>query len=93
MAREGDSLGVEATVRSPTGTPASVAVVEAIAAVDGREPDEIPPLFETVDTDALDRLADGTGRSDAAGGLSRISFSHAGHDVAVRGDGSVVVAD
>jgi hypothetical protein len=34
----------------------STAVVRAVSAVDGREPRSMPPLVETVDPDALNRL-------------------------------------
>ncbi len=51
----------------------SVAVVQAVSAVDGREPQSLPPLANVLDTDALDSLfdarCDGTART---GG--RLSF-------------------
>lgn len=34
----------------------SIAVVEAVAAVTGREPTDLPPLADRLDTDALDGL-------------------------------------
>lgn len=53
--------------------PVTMAVVKAVSDAEGREPCSIPPLFEVVDTDALDTLfaslTDGTPR---VGG--RVSF-------------------
>lgn len=43
---------------------------------------ELPPLFESVDTDALDKLIRGTPTSSA-------TFTHCGYEVTVTGDGEV----
>ncbi|WP_415379909.1 HalOD1 output domain-containing protein [Halosimplex sp. TS25] len=75
----------------PGGTDAvSVAVVERLATANECEPDAIPPLYRSVDPDALERLVGDTG---GGGGLARISFSHAGYDVTVSGDGRVTVTE
>ncbi|MFC7197386.1 HalOD1 output domain-containing protein [Halosimplex aquaticum] len=68
----------------------SVAVVERLAAANGCDTDALPPLFRSVDPDALERLVAG-GSGD--GGLSLVSFSHAGYEVTVTGDGDVTVSE
>ncbi|WP_436926371.1 HalOD1 output domain-containing protein [Halosimplex amylolyticum] len=86
MVREQQTDGV-GSAGSPGETDAvsvSVAIVERLATATGREPDALPPLYRSVDPDALERLV-------AAGGLSHVSFSHAGCDVTVSGDGRVTV--
>jgi len=64
-----------------------VAVVERIAAAKDCEVGSVPPLYRSVDPDALARLVAG-----GADGL-KVSFSHAGCQVVVDGDGHVSVAD
>jgi len=63
----------------------SVAVIESIAAVAGTDPLEMePPLYEAVDTDALDKLFE-------RGDPERVEFEYDGHEVTVTGDGTVTV--
>lgn len=59
--------------------PASMKIVRSVAARRGVDPTDItPPLHDTVDTDALDRLAvDGV----------QVSFSYQGFLITVTGDG------
>ncbi|MFC7154017.1 HalOD1 output domain-containing protein [Halomarina halobia] len=60
----------------------STRVVEAISAELAVDPVDLPPLYESVDPDALDALArEGT----------VIEFTHAGYDVRIV-DGAVVTA-
>lgn len=60
-------------------------VIEAVAAATGRDPLDLEtPLYEVVDTDALDRLVDG----EAFRGFE---FEYDGHAVAVDGDGRIAV--
>ncbi len=63
----------------------SVTVVEAVAAATDRATTELPPLLETIDSDALDTLLDG-GSSSVF-----VSFRYAGTDVSVSGDGVIEV--
>lgn len=59
-------------------------VVTAIAEATGGDPTTMAPLYETVDTDALNRLL----QSDAA---LEIVFEHEGHAIEVGDDGVVTV--
>lgn len=69
---------------------ANTAVVESVAAVHHRDPLDIDPLYEYVDTDALDALI-----RSAPGKQSpylSTSFRFEDADVTVRGDGTIVIA-
>lgn len=73
------------------GEPPAVAVVDAVAAIEGTDPLDLPPLYDHVDTEALNRLFEdrAAGRGDA----SAFSFEYGGWDVVVRNDGSIAVYD
>lgn len=73
--------------RSP---PPSRAVVERIAAEEGTDPTELPPLYGSIDPDALDDFFS-RGRATDAQSSGRVRFRYAGYDVAVRGDGDVTL--
>lgn len=63
----------------------SVEIVDAIANSTGTDPLALdPPLYDVVDTDALDRLVE-------QGSSTRIEFGYAGHTVVVDADGVVSV--
>lgn len=67
----------------------SIAVVEAVAAVTGREPTDLPPLADRLDTDALDGLV-----AEEAPGWDlpvSVSFEYAGVDVTIHGEGDLEV--
>jgi hypothetical protein len=70
----------------------SAVVLEAIEAVSGRDPTDLPPLHTAVEVDALNNLfaPRDTGEKRAAGVLS---FPYADYHVAVHADGLVVVTD
>jgi hypothetical protein len=68
-------------------TPSSQ-VIEAIARREGISATELsPPLYDVVDTDALDALL--SGESTRENGSLRISFEYRGYDVSVE-SGNVV---
>ncbi|WP_167837410.1 HalOD1 output domain-containing protein [Halosimplex halophilum] len=77
-----EDISVEAS--EPDAVP--VAVVERIAAAKECGVEEIPPLYRSVDPDALAGLVAG-----GTGGL-RVSFSHADCRVVVDGEGRVGAA-
>lgn len=61
---------------------ASLAVIEAVAAVSGTDPLELPPLYDAVNPDALNALFEPHDRRD--GSDLRIEFSYNGFDIVVR---------
>lgn len=64
-------------------------VVAALAEVTGRDPTELPPLQNYVDTDALDALVDPDGGKQTSS--VTVSFEIDGYHVVVGADGSVDV--
>lgn len=56
-------------------------IVTEIAALDGREPTELPPLFNAVDPDALTAIFSPT--EAGATRTGRVQFPYAGYDVRV----------
>lgn len=68
-----------------------VAVVEALATVEGVEPLEMEPLYDVIDGGAVDRLfEDHTAPTEAA---KTLMFTVDGWNVFVRSDGSIRVCD
>jgi len=67
--------------------PPSTAIVQAVNTSADRPVADLPPLYEVVDPDALDALF----ADDGAFGV--VTFEYAGHDVTVRADGTVEVAE
>ena len=65
--------------------PPMVAVVEAVAAATDRTPTGLPPLQNTLDTDALNALLTREAASVT------VSFQYAGAIVSVRGDGGIKI--
>lgn len=67
----------------------STTVVEAVAAITGRKQDELDPLYDAVETDALDSIFGSGIRSDE--GDVVITFTYEGVDVVVRNSGVVEI--
>lgn len=77
------------TLRADTSDDAvSRQVIEAVADAKGVDPLDLPPLFDSVDPDALDGLF---GDADASASITSLCFEVAGCEVRVRGSGDVVV--
>jgi hypothetical protein len=71
-----------------SGSPVD-AIVETVASLEGVDPGELPPLYESIDPDVLNTVARGRpSDSDAA-----VCFVYDGWNICVRGDGSLVVGD
>jgi hypothetical protein len=71
-------------------TPSSQ-VVEAVAREEGVSATELsPPLYDVVDTDALDELL--SSDSTRESGSLRISFEYRGHDVSVESGDAIEVS-
>lgn len=68
----------------------SARVIDALADAAGTDPMDVPPLYGTVDPDALDRLVASLG--DTAGtSPATIEFTHADHRVTITLDGNVTI--
>lgn len=65
---------------------ASTNVILSIAALEGVGPTELPPLAETVDPDALDRVFSSSTEANGS-----ISFEFAGYEVTVSSDGKLEI--
>lgn len=59
-------------------------VILAVAETTGTDPLDLPPLYDTIDSDALDTLAD-----DMTTGT--ISFTYVGYDITVHSDGTATI--
>ena len=75
--------------QSVKAVPAGYAVVERVAALEGVDPTELPPLYESIDVEALERLVEA---AEGAGSSLRVEFSYYGHEVSITGEGAVRVA-
>ena len=72
--------------------PVSEAVVAVVAQVREQDPIDLPPLYESVETDALNALLAATiHKSDRS--EVEVSFEYAGHQVTVDNHGTVEVSD
>lgn len=70
----------------------STTVVHAVADATGRDPLDLPPLYEVLETDALDALVAGEQRGRRPDrDVLELRFRYAGVDVRVRGNGEVDV--
>lgn len=83
---EPETGAYRATFDSATVAP-STAVVEAMAAVRGVDPTELPPLFAVVDPQALDRLC--ARRVPDQEGDRTVVFSYLDHEVTVKSLGTI----
>ena len=88
--RPGDGSDAIRATFEWSSTDPSQAVVETVAVASNREPKAIEPLYDVVDPDALDSLVGANGTASSRSGPT-VTFEFAGHDVTVRGDGTVVV--
>lgn len=62
----------------------SMAIIEEVAAIDGTDPTELPPLYEVIDPEALDALVESASESEF-----EVEFPYSGHEVTVTGDGEI----
>lgn len=63
---------------------AAEAVIQTVAETTDTDPLELPPLYETIDPDALDALIE-----DMQAGS--ISFTYTGREITVHSDGTVTI--
>ena len=76
-------------VRSTWSDTPSTEVVKAVATATGIDPLELPPLHDYVATEALDSLL--AAPSTTSGHTARVSFSYAGLEITVYGDGGIEI--
>ena len=67
------------------------AVVVAVADAEDISPIELPPLYDVVETDALNRLFDAARKDESASSLE-LCFYYSDSIVTVTGDGTIDVA-
>ncbi|MCL9814321.1 HalOD1 output domain-containing protein [Natranaeroarchaeum aerophilus] len=88
---DGTSLAAEGpkAIFEPDGSGSTAeAVVSLVAETGDRDPLDLPPLYDAVDPEALDRLCARTSDSEL-----RVSFEYAGYTVLVEGTGIVHLLD
>lgn len=62
-------------------------VLEEVAEAEGAGPLELPPLYDTVDADALESLLSGTATDDRPEAVE-VTFQYCGYAVSVDSDGT-----
>ena len=79
----------ETPVQSTWSDTPSTEVVAAVATTTGIDPLDLPPIYDYVATDALDSLLTASSTADCH--TARVSFSYAGLEVTVDGDGGIEI--
>ena len=74
-----------------SSTTPSTAVIETVAIVVDRVPTTLEPLYESLDTDALDTLLRSTSSASSDAETVTVSFSFADQHVIVSSRGDVIV--
>lgn len=82
--------GGETTYAVRDGETTAEAVVRAVATGTRSDPTELPPLYDAVEPDALNRLFS-PAESDARRTTGAAAFSYAGQRVRVESDGTVAL--
>lgn len=82
-------MATQSPSRPADGEPLSVAIVRTIAARDGVDPTDLPPLYHTLDGAALDDLFEPTGSGGPRTGS--VSFTYAGKRITVDSDGEITI--
>lgn len=82
-----DESGTYTATYDQETTSPSMAVVGAVAGALDTDPLDLDPLFETVETDALDGLL-----GEAGNGQANVSFTFADCEIEMSGDGEIRLA-
>lgn len=69
----------------------SATIIESVAAITGKEPTDLKPLYEVVDPDALDQLLRSLQNSGIDEGPSEVVFTFNGCEVKVEADGTIML--
>jgi len=80
---------MNALCRSHRTSKYSREVVRTVAAREGVDETDLPPLYDAIDPDALDALLASVGTEDPD--RASVDFEYAGHRVVVSGDRTVTV--
>jgi hypothetical protein len=80
------------TTFDPASDRPSEAVVNAVAARSGTPPNDLSPLYDVVEPDALDSFVEHAHRVGEAG-THQVWFTYEGFDVGVRSDGEIRIRD
>ena len=89
MSQQVGNTSTGLTAQSQSGEPdesVTMAVIRAVSDAIGTGPEELPPLADAVDPDALETLFAGSRTS------AEVSFRYAGRSVTVAADRTVTVA-
>ena len=90
---DGEGADADSVVyRRSDGESSAHSVVQAVAEATQRDPTQLRPLYEVIDTDALDDLIDGGSERVQAPDELRIDFQFEGCQVAVYADGRTVAS-
>ncbi|WP_290818170.1 HalOD1 output domain-containing protein [Halovivax sp.] len=63
-----------------SGDQGAIEIVEQVAEQHDTSPEDLPPLYETIDSDALDALFDSTSES------MRVTFTYCGYQIEITGN-------
>lgn len=89
---ESTAEGFDATYDPDSSRTPSSAVVKSVAAVTNTDPMDLPPLYESVDTDALDSFVESDAGADAGDDTNAsLRFTFSGTVVTVSDDGEIAV--
>lgn len=66
----------------------SVAIVRAIARVDGRSVEDLPALYEAIEPQSLERVLEGS-LSEQSASKTTVTFQYAGYHVTVTAEGEM----
>lgn len=76
----------------PSSETPSLEIIEQVASLEETDPLALPPLYDTVDPEALDSLVHSSA-ADGARAESTVRFTYCGYDVRVEADGDIVVIE
>lgn len=83
-------MSTENGSRDAGGASIAMTVIQEVAEAEGVGPRELPPLQESIDADALERLFSRTSTDDEPA-VIEVTFRYCGYTVSVTSDGAVEV--
>lgn len=73
----------------PDSDSSSAVIAEAIAAIEGRDAKNLEPLYQSFDSDALDRLIESTDNKKES--IIDIEFTTNGYEITVSSEGTILL--